>query len=95
MNDKVKSTQVVVIGGPGRISGGISSRRSWIAGDTIDPNQTLAGLFVQRLDPIKGPAPCRWCHNRIETCLSMGIKFGKLVIDLDRLCGWKEDVVQK
>ena len=97
MNDKIKSTQVAVIGGgPGGYPAAFLAADLGLHVTLIDPEPNPGGVCLYRgCIPSKALLHAAKVLTEARHASDWGIKFGAPRIDLDKLRGWKDNVVQK
>lgn len=97
MADENKSTQVVVIGGgPGGYAAAFKSADLDMETVLIDPEENPGGVCLYRgCIPSKALLHVAKLIHETEESKDWGVKFKKPEIDIDRMRGWKEDIVKK
>ena len=97
MNDKIKSTQVAVIGGgPGGYPAAFLAADLGLQVTLIDPEPNPGGVCLYRgCIPSKALLHAAKVLTEAKHAFEWGIKFGDPRIDLDKLRAWKEEVVHK
>jgi len=97
MADENKSTQVVVIGGgPGGYAAAFKCADLDMETILIDPEENPGGVCLYRgCIPSKALLHVAKLLNESEEAKDWGVKFKKPEVDVDKLRGWKSDVVKK